>query len=266
MKDYSQSEFNIQKAPQKALNALLSKDEFTIIPALNDFKDDGFVLYGSLATTLQLQHRHAKSFDFFTDATIPTEELEKNLREKYTFLSDAELIKKDDRMLVLETKKGIIFSFFTQISTGRVGEPLLYKGMKLASLADLFAYKINKLAKRTRISDYQDVAALIGAGQSIEHAFANAKALFGDDFAVEETIQAISNFVVSQNFMELSSIMKENIIASLINLDKVNEQLTQTETTAENAVENVAENAAEEADEKAEKQNLAGIILSPTIS
>ncbi len=221
MKDYSKSEFNAKKVPEKELKALLSKEELDYIPQLKALNKENFILYGSLASTLQMKHRHSKDFDFFTDRQISTDELEAKLKNLLPFFGTAQVLKKEENILVFQTADNVIFSFFTHISSGRVGKPLNYEGLTLASLEDLFAYKVNKLAKRVRISDYQDLAAFLGFKLSLSEAFLNAKALFKEDFSFKDTTQAISNFIVSQNFLELDPIMKENLISSLIALDQL---------------------------------------------
>ncbi len=224
MKDYSKSEFNIHQSPSKELNALMSKEELAYIPLLKKLKEDNFILYGSLASVLHLKHRHAKDFDFFTDEKISTADLESKLKNTFDFFKNAETISKDETRLVLKTEDNILFSFFTHISSGRVGKPIEIDGLKVASLQDLFAYKVNKLAKRLRTSDYQDLASFLGVKLSIAQACFDAKALFGDAFSYKDTIEAISAFIISQNFMELNAIMKENLIACLIELDKLSDE------------------------------------------
>jgi hypothetical protein len=87
-------------------------------------------------------------------------------------------------------------SFFGALGFGRVGEPELThdRVLQVASPDDLMATKLKVLLQRVEAKDYQDIAALIKAGVSLERGLAAARAMYGYNFQPSESLKALVYF------------------------------------------------------------------------
>ncbi|HEX5314537.1 MAG TPA: nucleotidyl transferase AbiEii/AbiGii toxin family protein [Gammaproteobacteria bacterium] len=64
--------------------------------------------------------------------------------------------------------------------------------LQVAALEDLMATKLKVMLQRIESKDYEDIAAMIEAGQSLERGLAIARAMFGNDFQPNESLKALT--------------------------------------------------------------------------
>lgn len=142
----------------------------------------GFVLYGGTAIALHLGHRASLDFDFFR-----TEPLDKSeLRRSFAVFSDAAILQDSQDTLVVSVRTAsgsVKVSFFGAIGFGRVGQPLhtADQTLSVASLDDLMSTKLKTILDRAEMRDYQDIAAMLRHGGSLERGLGAFKAMFNGE-------------------------------------------------------------------------------------
>ncbi len=176
-------------------------------PMLQPLVGLGFVLYGGTAISLRLGHRQSVDFDFFTDRPLNPQAL----RSRLAWLLDATVLQEaPDTLTVLAhmqvvassvateapTAALVKVSFFGGLSFGRLANPDVTSDdmAQIASLEDLLATKLKALLQRVEAKDYLDVAALLGAGVTLGHGLAGARALYGQAFQPSECLKALVYF------------------------------------------------------------------------
>ncbi len=168
-----------------------------LLPALRPLKDLGLVLYGGTAIALRLGHRQSVDFDFFAGEPLDR----RRLRELIPLLVDADVLQ-DERdawtVQVHPTGRGggsVKLSFFSGLGFGRVGSPSDsdHGEMRMASLDDLMGHKLKVLLQRVEAKDYQDMAALLRHGLSLERGAGASMALF-PGFPVPEALRTLTYF------------------------------------------------------------------------
>lgn len=122
-----------------------------------------FSLVGGSALSLQLGHRKSDDLDFFTDRSFDIFELKNEIvayNSKVVFLN--------------ETRQGISFSLPLPDNSGDtrkldiynwavrfIRPPLVEDGIRLASLEDIAAFKLDAICHRKEKKDYVDIAVLL---------------------------------------------------------------------------------------------------------
>ena len=164
--------------------AILPRPQQEIWPQLAPAPKLSFVLYGGTAVALHLGHRPSLDFDFFR-----AEPLDKDELKTFSFMDDAETIQEDKNTLVVNapmTTGPVKVSFFGGMSIGRINDPLLTADTVLlvASLDDLLATKLKATLDRAEAKDYQDIAAMLTAGCSLEKALGGFKKIWRKDPAL----------------------------------------------------------------------------------
>lgn len=173
-------------------------------PLLQPLTELGFVLYGGTAISLRLGHRQSVDFDFFTDRLLDTQAL----RLRLPWLADAIVLQEaPDTLTVLahmptaqtsevSAEETVKVSFFGGLSFGRLSDPDVTSDAvaQIASREDLLATKLKALLQRVEAKDYLDVAALLGAGASLDRGLAGARALYGQAFQPSECLKALVYF------------------------------------------------------------------------
>jgi hypothetical protein len=167
-------------------------------PELRSARDLGLVLYGGTAIALQLGHRTSVDFDFFTERPLDLA----GIRSAFPFVASGQVLQEQPDTLSLQvateatTEEIVNVSFFGSIGIGRVGEPLLTDDgiLSVASLDDLMATKVKVLLQRVEAKDYQDIAAMIGAGVSLAKGLASARQMYGPAFQPSESLKALIYF------------------------------------------------------------------------
>jgi len=163
---------------------LLPKPQQEIWPLLAPARKLSFVLYGGTAVALHLGHRRSLDFDFFG-----SEVLDKKALQAFVFMRDADTIQEDENTLVVTARMAagpVKASFFGGVNIGRINDPLLTTDsiLLVASLDDLLATKLKAILDRAEAKDYQDIAAMLSAGCSLERALGAFKKMWNKDPAL----------------------------------------------------------------------------------
>jgi hypothetical protein len=151
----------------------------------------GFVLYGGTAVSLHLGHRRSVDFDFFTDRPLNAAAI----RRGFEFAGSATTLQQTkDTLVVLASS--VKLSFFGGMRFGRVGDPhLTTDGVaEVASLEDLLAHKLKVILQRAEKKDYEDIVAMLRAGNSLSRGLAAARLFFGAMFQPAESLKALAYF------------------------------------------------------------------------
>ncbi len=166
-----------------------------ILPQLKPCAKLGFTLYGGTAIALQLGHRPSLDFDFFSFFPLDMQKT-KQLFQTLPFLSNAQLIQEEPNTRGYITEHGVKLSFFGDITFGRVGDPIMTEKEKIlvASLDDLMATKLAVISQRVEAKDYQDIAALLRCGMTLEQGLCGASALYGKQFSPSISLKTMTFF------------------------------------------------------------------------
>jgi hypothetical protein len=162
--------------------AKLSKAQQEIWSLLAPTVALSYVLYGGTAVVLYLGHRVSVDFDFFRSAPLDKEGLERS----FEFIRGAQTLQEDMNTLVvmaLTPSGSVKVSFFGGLTIGRINEPLQTADARLlvASLEDLLATKLKAILDRAEARDYQDIAAMLSSGVSLEKALGGFAKMYGKD-------------------------------------------------------------------------------------
>lgn len=153
-----------------------------------------FVLYGGTALALRLGHRHSEDFDFFSNTPFVPD----GLRERIPYLQVAEITQLGTNMLtaIVDRDGPVKVSFFVGLSLNRVYDPDVAADTRIqvASLLDVAATKLSTIQQRAQARDYQDVAAIVGAGVSLADAIGAATAVYGSTFNGALSLKALTYF------------------------------------------------------------------------
>lgn len=120
-------------------------------PLLDDFR-----LVGGTALALQLGHRISVDIDLFSGAAFDVEVVSELLSESY-FVKEMEVAK--------NTIRGEIGGIKVDVMSHRypmIGDLSSVDGIRLASLQDIAAMKLNAIANRGSKKDFWDYAELLG--------------------------------------------------------------------------------------------------------
>ena len=174
----------------------------------------GFVLYGGTAVSLQIGHRYSVDFDFFSHLSLDESSILNNLPFLQNVVDKEIRVKTNPRTndnantYVYITPSHVKFEFHSGITFGRLGEPLITEDgvLQIASLDDLMATKLKTILQRAQKKDYEDIAAMLRCGVSLEKGLGGAAALFGKQFPAISALKALT-FFQDGDLYELS---KEN--------------------------------------------------------
>jgi hypothetical protein len=153
-----------------------------------------FVLYGGTAVALRLGHRHSEDFDFFSNVSFAPD----SLRKRVQYLHGAEVSQSEANTLTLIADRDgpVKVSFFGGLDLNRVQDPDLTpdNGIQVASLLDVAATKLVTIQQRAQARDYEDLAAIVGAGISLAEALGAATAAYGKEFNGALSLKALTYF------------------------------------------------------------------------
>jgi hypothetical protein len=176
---------------------ILPHAQRTLWPQLGSVRELGFILYGGTAVALQLGHRSSLDFDFFSERPLHKDALPKVL----PFLKTSQVVQDQVNTLTVlvygsPASTPVKVSFFGGIDHGRVGTPAMTEDgvLEIASLDDLMATKLKVILQRLEAKDYQDIAAMLQAGQPLEQGLAAARTLYGSAFQPSESLKALVYF------------------------------------------------------------------------
>lgn len=165
-------------------------------PLLKDIPTS-FILYGGTAIALQLGHRISVDFDFFSDAPLDKEAL---LRQ-FPILAEHPLIQPEINTIdsFIDLPDGSVKIQFLgglKERQKRVNPPLIStdNGLKIASLQDLMATKLNTIQRRAEYKDYIDIDALVHFGLTLEEGLGSAVAIYGKSFDPASSLRALCSY------------------------------------------------------------------------
>lgn len=153
-----------------------------------------FVLYGGTAIALRLGHRHSEDFDFFSNREFVPQELLTNV----PYLKGSVVRQESPNTLTCAVERNgrVLVSFFGGLALNRAAEPELVEGtpVRVASLLDLAASKLNTILGRASLKDYVDLDAILRSGIDLSRALSAARAVFGAQFNPVASLKALSYF------------------------------------------------------------------------
>jgi hypothetical protein len=156
---------------------------------------DHFILYGGTALALRLGHRTSFDFDFFAFQPFEIEAV----RHLAPWVHDAEILQAQPNTLTIlhQSPHGPVkVSFFGGLTFGAVAEPDTTADgiLRVATLPDLFATKLNTIYQRAEAKDYLDIHALLQSGFSLADGLGFAKRVYGEQFNTLLPLQALCYF------------------------------------------------------------------------
>jgi len=173
---------------------VLSVSQRDLWPGLSRIRDR-FILYGGTALALRLGHRSSVDFDFFAFQPFDIEAL----RHSVSWIGVAEVLQAQPNTLTVlhQGSRGHVrVSFFGGLTFGTIAAPASTADnvLRVASLPDLFATKLNTIYQRAEAKDYLDVHALLKAGCSLADGLGFAKRVYGEHFNTLLPLQALCYF------------------------------------------------------------------------
>ena len=176
---------------------ILPDEQRALWPALARVPES-FVLYGGTALALRLGHRTSVDFDFFSSEPLDFETL-----FALPFVRDAEVLQREPASLTVSVPRGksrvpVKVSFFGNLGMGRVGYPQRTDDgvVWVAAVLDLFATKLKVLLQRIATRDYEDIAAILRSGISLEDGLGAAVALYGPQFPPMDAVKTLAWYEV----------------------------------------------------------------------
>lgn len=122
---------------------------------MKDEKLNDFVLVGGTALSLRIGHRISIDLDLFSKKDFSQAELQEYLQSKYNFSADY-----IERNTLKGNAQGVALDFISH-KYEDVGDVVTLEGVRLASLLDIAAMKLNAIINNgTRLKDFLDVAFL----------------------------------------------------------------------------------------------------------
>jgi hypothetical protein len=153
-----------------------------------------FVLYGGTALALRLGHRQSEDFDFFSNVAFAPD----SLRKRVQYIQGAEVSQSEANTLTVIVQRDgpVKISFFGGLNLNRVQDPDITPDNKIqvASMLDVAATKLATIQQRAQARDYEDLAAIVGAGISLAEALGAAAAAYGKDFNGALSLKALTYF------------------------------------------------------------------------
>lgn len=147
---------------------------------MNDDKLKDFVLVGGTALSLRIGHRTSIDLDLFTKKDFDQAELQEYLQSRYKFTADY-----IERNTLKGNADGVALDFISH-KYEDVGEVVVIEGIRLASLKDIAAMKLNAIINNgTRLKDFLDVAFL---GEKIP--FKDMEKAYGDKYKTSPIMAA----------------------------------------------------------------------------
>ena len=185
---------------------ILPSEQSALLPDLARIPDH-FILYGGTALALRLGHRTSVDFDFFSAHPFVPDRLEASLPVR------GSVLQKEKNTLSLLTSSGVKLSFFGGLSFARIAVPDEFEGLRIASLEDLYATKLNTIYQRAEAKDYLDIAALLRADLTLERGLGAALAIYGANFNILLPLKALTWFG-DPGLDELPEHTKESLTAA----------------------------------------------------
>lgn len=191
-------------------------------PALQNIPAN-FILYGGTAIALQLGHRISIDFDFFSDEPLNREQL----LAAFPLLKSHPLVQPEINTInsMIELPEGVVkLQFLAGLGARqkRLLPPIIAADnqLKIASLRDLFATKLNTIQHRAECKDYIDIDALIQTGLTLEQGLADAIIVFGKQFDAATSLRALCSYR-DGDLAELDKQIQARLIQQAIAIDSI---------------------------------------------
>ena len=143
---------------------------------------------------MRLGHRQSEDFDFFSNVSFVPD----SLRKRVQYMQGAEMSQSEANTLtvIVERDGPVKVSFFGELNLNRVHEPDVAadNDIQVASMLDGAATKLATIQERAQARDYEDLAALVGAGISLAEALGAAAAAYGKEFNGALSLKALPYF------------------------------------------------------------------------
>src|SRR6266496_2401495 len=181
-----------------------------------------FVLYGGTALALRLGHRQSEDFDFFSNVSFAPDAL----RKRVPYMQGAEVSQSEANTLTVIVQRDgpVKVSFFGGLNLNRVQDPDLTQDneIQVASMLDVAATKLATIQQRAQARDYEDLAAVVGAGISLAEALAASVAVYGKEFNGALSLKALTYFA-DGDLPNLSPATQKKLrgLASEVNLKQI---------------------------------------------
>ncbi len=117
---------------------------------------DPFLLVGGTSLSLQLGHRISVDLDFFTDKSFDVDSLRVALS---TTIPSFEILRMSKTGFTCNAQ-GIKCDFFNW-AVPFIEQPITEDGLRLCSLKDIAAFKLDAISTRKEKKDYRDIDALL---------------------------------------------------------------------------------------------------------
>jgi hypothetical protein len=180
----------------------------------------GFVLYGGTALALRLGHRISVDFDFFSSKSFQPAQL----KEAIPFTKEGEILQSSADALTMLVDRGgpVKVSFFGGLGFGRMEDPQTApdNGVAIASVIDVFASKLKTILQRSEAKDYNDIAAILASGVSLEKGLGAARALYGQEMNMLLPLKALCYFE-DGDLQTLSPEVREQLLAAVARLGQI---------------------------------------------
>jgi len=178
----------------------------SLLKKMGDFTNKhNFYLAGGTALALQLGHRISVDLDFFSQKSIDTEKLKKNLSDfgfKYQINSESqgtlELVIDDVKVSFMEYRYPILNSFE------------LFEKSKLASIMDIACMKITAISSRGSKKDFFDIWIILQKYNPLEIFDAVRKKYQGINYSTAHILKSLTYFKDAQNDPEPILLVKTN--------------------------------------------------------
>lgn len=182
-----------------------------------------FTLYGGTAVALQLAHRKSIDFDFFS-----AQPLNRNkLLETLLFLKQAQIVQPEINTLNCHVTlpEGIVkLQFLAGLNNrqGRVEDPLICEdnNIRIASLRDLLATKLNTIQMRAEIKDYIDINAMLEHGLTLQDGLACASAVYGEQFDPATSLRALCSYR-DGDLLQLPKAIKDRLTTTALTVEDI---------------------------------------------
>jgi hypothetical protein len=131
---------------------------------------------------LRLGHRQSEDFDFFSNVAFAPD----SLRKRVQYMQGAEVSQSEANTLtvIVHQDGPVKISFFGGLNLNRVQDPDVTPDneIQVASMLDIAATKLATIQQRAQARDYEDLAAIVGAGISLAGALGVGTAAYGKEF------------------------------------------------------------------------------------
>lgn len=182
-----------------------------------------FILYGGTAVALQLGHRISVDFDFFSDEPLNIEAL---IRQ-FPIIKEHSMVQPEINTLnsFIEFPEGMVkLQFLAGLKDRqkRVDTPLICADnhLKIASLRDLIATKLNTIQHRAEYKDYIDIDAIIQSGLTLEEGLGSAVAVYGKSFDPASSLRALCSYR-DGNLYEIDKKIQQRLCAAARNVENI---------------------------------------------